>query len=135
MTSHGLAQAIETLLGNVGEPIFDTDVPGSQGLPWVVYSIGLPRVSERSVGHQPIARVARLMVKYVSGSAQYCRTMADAGDAALEGARLTVEGWTLGPLGLINTRDPQADYEVTTTAGARPVVAISEYVFTAVRSA
>lgn len=135
MTSQGLADAIETAIGDPGAPVFDTDVTGSQSLPWVVFSCGLPRVSERTLGHSPMARLGYVLVKCAAGTGQGARILGDAVDAALEGARLTVAGWTLGPLGLLNVREPQADYEVTTTAGIRPVVQVLEYRFTAVRSA
>ena len=135
MTSQGLADAIKTALGTVGEPVYDTDATGAASLPWVVYSCGLPRVSERTLAHCPMARLGYVIVKCAAGTGEYVRTMGDAVDAALEGARLSVEGWTLGPVGLLNVREPSADYEVTTTDGVRPVVQVLEYRFTAVRSA
>jgi len=135
VTSQGLADAIRTALGDPGAPVFDTDVTGSQALPWVVFSCGLPRVSERSLGHRPLARHGYVLVKCAAGTGQGARTLGDAVDDALEGARLNVAGWTLGAVGLLNVREPQADYEVTVTSGVRPVVQVLEYRFTAVRSA
>ena len=135
MTSQALADAIRTALGDPGAPVIDTDVTGSRKLPWVVFSCGLPRVSERSVGYSVHARHGHVLVKCAAGTGEGARALGDAVDAALEGARLTVAGWHLGPVGLLNVREPSADYEVTTTDGVRPVVQVLEYRFTAVRSA
>ena len=133
MSTQSLAQLVEDALGGLSAPVFDTDVVGSQGLPWIVFVTGLPSPSERALGRSVHARTGRVLVKCAAATGHGARLLGDEVDAALEGAQFTPAGWRLGPLELVNVREPSADYEVTTTTSNHPVVQILEYVFTAIR--
>lgn len=141
MSTTSLAQAVHSLIetatvpGYSLPPVFDSDASDADGVPWIVYTLGIPEVSDRSIAHVEHARTARLSVKCVSGTGAGCRLIGDAVDAVLEGANLAVTGWSLGPVGGVNFRDPYPDFQVTLTNGAHPMVQVQEYRFTAVRIA
>lgn len=133
MSSHALAQAVISALGGMSAAVHDTEAASLEEVPWVVVACGLPSVRHRSLAGRAVARDGYVRVTCVAGTGEGARLLGDEADAALEGARLVVPGWVLGPVRQLNVREPEADFQVELTNGRHPVTQIIEYRFTANR--
>lgn len=100
--------------------------------PWVFVTISFPERWERSMAQPSHLRRVLVRALTVGDTTVQARWVADKVDAALEGARPVVDGWSSTPLALLNSRAPEQDRDVTyASTNLHPMVGVLEYEFTA----
>lgn len=121
MSDVGLGDAILALVPDV-PPTFEVRVPSTQRPPWHVVSVRVPVVAERSLARREQVSYATLLVKCVAGTARGARSMLEAVQDAVEGARPVADGWLVSPLEQINVRwDPTEGTSVVVAGATLPV--------------
>ena len=107
-----LAAAFESTL--TGFTVYEDNVPGRPEFPYVFVLTNFPAVAGRSVTRRVQFRHLRARTTVVGLSATSVRTISQQLTDALEGKRLTVEGWNLGAIESVPNDLPiQRDLDVT----------------------
>ncbi|WP_353707607.1 hypothetical protein ABRQ22_17250 [Cellulosimicrobium sp. ES-005] len=134
MTSQAFAAAVLALMpaGIVvydGQAVTGANVPAP---PWAFVTISFPDRWERTLASPSVLRRTLVQISAVGDTTVQARFVADKVDAALEGARPAISGWSTTGLRMVNSRPPEQDRDVTiTTTNLHPMVGVLEYEFTA----
>lgn len=89
--------------------------------PWVVANLRLPQVRARSLGASVQNASAHLQLTIAAGTATGVLAIVD-DLMGIDGARVDVEGWSVGPLLVHNVRNPEVDRSVTFAGAVGHVV-------------
>lgn len=126
MTGRAIADAILALLPaspgwkGIGE------VVGSPALPWRSLSVALPRPEGRSDAHAAQSWLVRGRVLVSAATEGSVLNAAGLIADAIEDVRITVAGWTCGPIGIVGDPHPyQADVVVGSTNTRVAVLPVS----------
>lgn len=127
--SDELADALEGLITGVTFYKIATKAPT---YPYVLGITSFPTVQDRSLTRSGQSHRVRMQTTSVGLSAESLRWVLERVVPVLEHAKLTVPGWSLGRVELVNERPPDVDYDYTDTAtGLNPVVQVHEWHLTA----
>lgn len=132
--ARALAEAIRALVP-AGVTHHPGHAPTGARPPWVVSNQSAPAIVERSEAGGPTARVGRVRLNFSGASEDAVLAVMDTVLPALEGARVTVAGWSTSPLRMVGEPRIYPD-EPTLTATGRLMVgaAAFEYTVTAIPS-
>ena len=117
MNTEALGAAILAAIPrNVVPRVHEGQIPeGSEPkLPWVIASLRLPQVRERSLGATPIVTSAHLQLTVAAGTHTGVLQIVD-DLMGIDQHRLTVPGWECGPILVHNVRRPEVDRSLTLT--------------------
>ena len=124
MNTEALGEAILAAIPrNVVTRVHEGQIPeGSEPkLPWVIASLRLPQIRERSLAATPIVTSAHLQLTVAAGTHTGVLQIVD-DLMGIDGHRLSVDGWECGPILVHNVRRPEVDRSLTITGTAAHVV-------------